>query len=62
MEVSGSEESDQPLDDSDASSKSDDSWSLGSNESYLDDMKYSRKKLEILKNVFNIRLFYQFQF
>ena len=43
MEVSGSEESDQSLDNSDSSSKSDDSWSLGSNESYWDNIKYSRK-------------------
>ena len=38
MYVSGSEESDQYLDDSDASSKSDDS-------SYLDNIKYGRKEL-----------------
>ena len=46
IEVPGSEESDQSLNDSDASSKSDDSWSLGSNESYLDNIKHSRKKLK----------------
>ena len=44
MKVSGSEKSDQSLDDSDASSKSNDSWSLGSNESYLDNIKYSRRE------------------
>ena len=45
IEVSGSEDSDQFLGDSDASSKNDDSWSLGSNESYLNNIKYSRKKI-----------------
>ena len=44
MDVLGSEEPDQSLDDSDASSKSDDSWSLGSNECYLDNIKHGRKK------------------
>ena len=43
MDVSGSEEFDQSLDDSDASSKSNDSWSLGSNESYLKNIKHIRK-------------------
>ena len=43
MEVSGSEDSDQSLDDSDASSEIDDSWSLGSNKGYLDNIKHSRK-------------------
>ena len=46
MDVSGSEESNQSLDDSNASSKSDDSWNLGSNKSYLDNIKHSRNKFK----------------
>ena len=43
MEISESEDSDQSLDNSDASKKSNDSWILGLNESYLDNFKYSTK-------------------
>ena len=46
MEVSGSEDSNQFLDNSDTSSKSDDSWSLVANEGWLDYIKHSRKKIE----------------
>ena len=44
MEVAVFEESNQSLDDSNASTKSDDSWSLGSNEVYLNNIKHCRKK------------------
>ena len=46
MEVSGSEDSNPSLDDSNASVKSDDSWSLGSNKNYLDNIKHSKKNLK----------------
>ena len=55
MEAPWSEESDQSLDDSDESSKSDDSWSLGSNEGYLDNIKQVEKFKKKLKKVLNIR-------
>ena len=46
MKDSGSEESNQSLKDSDTSSKSDDSWTLGSNKSYLDNIEQSKEKLK----------------
>ena len=46
MDISGSAESDQSLDDNNASSKSDDSFSLGSNKSFLDNIKNCRKRLK----------------
>ena len=61
LEVSGSEESDQSLDNSDASSKSNDSQSLGSNKDYLHNIKHSRTKLKKHSEkflFFNIRLGY----
>ena len=54
MEVSGSEDSYQSLNDSDTSSKSDDSWSLSSNEGYLDNIKHSRKKFKTHSETFLI--------
>ena len=62
MEVSGSEESDESLDDSDASSKSDESWSIGSNKAYFVNFTHSRKKKRLQRNVFKIRSVYSFQF
>ena len=44
MEVSRSEESNQSLGNSDAPSKSNDSWSLGSNKGDLDTIKQKIKK------------------
>ena len=52
IDVSKSEESGQSFDDNDASNKSDDSWSSGSNKNYLSKTKYYRKKIK--KNSFLI--------
>ena len=52
MKVWGSEDSDQSLNDGNASGKSYGSWSLGSNEDYLDNIKYSRKNSKNTQNSF----------